>query len=145
MHAGNPQAYYTVAWTKEDERRAGVKRGDPAGQSYWEFLNIALAMDMWADEFTQRSLTLLGDSTAALQDFLDMKGNTSMLPIAREVAWRRQVRRWQFQVAHLPKEQNVLADALSRMSQPGTSSALPPELAGASRVHVCTSTFWHLL
>ena len=38
-----------------------------------------------------------------------------MNAIARELAWRRIIRRWQYLLKHLPAEQNDEADALSRL------------------------------
>ena len=35
--------------------------------------------------------------------------------IAREIAWRRIVKKWQYLLQHLPAEQNDEADALSRL------------------------------
>ena len=39
-----------------------------------------------------------------------------------------------FGVSHLASEANVLADALSRLAQPGTSSSMPSALVGASEL-----------
>ena len=38
-----------------------------------------------------------------------------MNAIAREMAWRRIVRQWQYSLTHLPAELNDEADALSRL------------------------------
>ena len=43
---------------------------------------------------------------------------------------------WRFAVSHLPSESNTLADALSRVAQPGKASRLPAEVAGAAEVLV---------
>eukprot|EP00972_Heterocapsa_arctica_P031240 4600139-Heterocapsa_arctica.AAC.1 len=56
---------------------------------------------------------------AALSDAISLRGKGSvpgMNIIARELAWRKASFGWQYAVAHLPKELNVLADALSRVA-----------------------------
>ncbi len=60
---------------------------------------------------------------AALSDAISLRGKGAvpgMNVIARELAWRKAACGWQYRVAHLPKELNVLADALSR------AASVPP-------------------
>eukprot|EP00972_Heterocapsa_arctica_P108670 16001648-Heterocapsa_arctica.AAC.2 len=60
---------------------------------------------------------------AALSDAIAFRGKGTvpgMNVIARELAWRKAAFGWQYAVAHLPKELNVLADALSR------AASVPP-------------------
>ena len=61
---------------------------------------------------------VLGDNTAALSSALALKGKGVMLAVARELSWRQSRRKWAFDVAHLPSEYNVVADALSRTAAP---------------------------
>ena len=57
-----------------------------------------------------------GDNLGALSVALKLTSTTAaMNTIARELAWRRIVRRWQYLLKHLPAEQNDEADALSRL------------------------------
>ena len=50
---------------------------------------------------------------AALNDAMKLKGRGAMNAVAREIAWRRVALQWRFRTMHLPKEINLLADALS--------------------------------
>ena len=54
--------------------------------------------------------------------------------LARELFVRKAREQWFFGVSHLASEANVLADALSRLAQPGTSSSMPSALVGASEL-----------
>ena len=85
------------------------------------------------------SVAVLGDNTAALSDALALKGKGIMLAVARELSWRQPRRKWSFDVGHLPAEHNVVADALSRTTDPkgcawparalaSAASAKPPKL-----------------
>ena len=59
---------------------------------------------------------MLGDNVAALQAALALTGRGSFNAVAKEIAWRKARRGWRFEVGHLPKEANLLADALSRQA-----------------------------
>ena len=48
---------------------------------------------------------------------LDLKGKGSELAVAREVAWRKARRGWEYALGHLPTEKNNIADALSRLAE----------------------------
>ena len=103
-------------------------------QSFWEFFTMVLALVLWADAYTTCSLSVLGDSTSALQAALNLSGRREMVALAREVA-RRQIRgQWQFQVGHLPAEHNLFADALSRRFHP-SPVPFPEALASARERH----------
>ena len=56
--------------------------------------------------------------------------------VAKEVAWRKARRGWRFEVGHLPKEANLLADALSRQAAacPDPIAFPAQALASAKRV-----------
>ena len=54
--------------------------------------------------------------------------------LARELFVRKAKEQWFFGVSHLASEANVTADALSRLSQPGTSSSQPPSTVGAAEL-----------
>ena len=105
----------------------------PKFQSYWEFATVALALLTWAGRHRAHALAVLSDNTSALQDALHLKGNKQMLPIARELAWRRARFGWRYEVGHLPSEHNVLADALSRLFAPDAST-IPSELRAAREI-----------
>ena len=81
-------------------------------------LAIALALCTWLGRWPSVALALLNVNVSALQLTLELKGKTGMLAIARELAWRKARFNWNFEVAHLPTQQNKLADALSRIHDP---------------------------
>ena len=73
----------------------------------------------------------MGDYLGALNDALSLNStSTGMNSVAREIAWRRIVRRWQYSVKHPPAEFNDEADALSRL-QAAPPRSFRSELAQA--------------
>ena len=90
-----------------------------------------LALIVWGDTYTEECITVLGDSTSALQDALNLSGRREMIAVAREVAWRQIRGSWKFKVGHLPAEYNLVSDALSRRYAP--SSVSLPRLLSAAR------------
>ena len=56
--------------------------------------------------------------------------------IARELFILKARHNWRYAVAHLPSESNVLADALSRVAQPGRPSIPPAEVLEAAEVPI---------
>ena len=84
----------------------------------------------------KRGLVFFGDNTASLQIALSGKAKAEMGALARELFVRRARHDWQYSVAHLPSESNVLADTLSRLHQPGPRPGFPVELVGAAEVRL---------
>ena len=95
-----------------------VRLWDTAFQTFWEFCSLLLALCTWGDQFTDNTVAVLGDNTAALQSALSLQGRGALVHVARELTWRMARRGWQFRVGHLPSEYNVIADALSRVADP---------------------------
>ena len=79
-------------------------------------------------------LCFLGDNIASLNLALDGKAKGNIVSLARELAVSKARDDLMFSVAHLPAESNLLSDALSRLAQPGKSSAMPSQLVGAAEV-----------
>ena len=130
---GVAHEYFAYTWDPNEILVWEVRVGDPAFQSFWEFLTLLMTLVQWGHWFVQEAVTILGDNTAALQDALDLKGRGAMLAVARELAWRKARHRWAFVVAHLPSEDNTTADALSRIASP-ESAAMPLSVAHALRL-----------
>ena len=84
----------------------------------------------------KQGLVFFGDNTASLQIALSGKAKHEMGALARELFIRRARQDWRYAVAHLLSEANTLADALSRLHQPGQRPAFPQELVGAAEVHL---------
>ena len=109
----------------------------------WSSLRLLLALRRY--EEVRPGLTYFGDNVASLQMALKGKAKGWEGALARELFVLKARHNWKFAVAHLPSESNVLADGLSRISQPGRSSSLPPEVLGAAEVPVPhLSTIWTL-
>jgi hypothetical protein len=144
QHNGRPTEYACWAWNDKSSSDLQMPIGDPAAQSFWEFLTIALALTLWGPGFIKEPLAVLSDSTSALQDALDLKGKKEMLAVAQELSWRQARGRWWYEVGHLPAEQNDDADALSRLAAPERKT-LPASLRNATeRQGPEAEDFWKL-
>ena len=110
----NIYEYFSVAWSKKTAAALQVVPGLPKYQTFWEFLTLLLALMVWANDFKQSQLAVLGDNTGALTNALQLKGKGILAAVAREVAWRRERFNWAFAVGHVPSELNIVPDALSR-------------------------------
>ena len=73
-----------------------------------------------------------------LQLALSGRAKKEMGALARELFIRRVRGDWKFSVGHLPSEHNTVADALSRLSEPGTARQLPQVLKCCAEVRVPT-------
>ena len=81
-------------------------------------------------------LTYFGDNTASLGMALRGKARGAEGALARELFVLKARHNWRFAVSHLPSESNGLADALSRLAQPGRTAPVPIEVRGATEVPV---------
>ena len=115
---GNIERYFAVVWDGSEAVHLGVRIGEPAFQTFWEFCTLLLSLVVWGKHFTQNTVIIYGDNTAALANALNLKGRGILLHVAREIAWRQARRGWKFETAHLPSEHNSIADALSRITDP---------------------------
>ena len=110
-----PMEYFFVQWEADTLQRFHAETGNPALQSLWEFLTLLLVLVCWGQRYTFQTLLIESDNMAALNDAMKLKGRGAMNAVAREMAWRRVALQWHFRTKHLPKEINLLADALSRL------------------------------
>ena len=113
--------HFSCQWTVKDASHLGIKIGEPAGQTFWEYATLLIGLAIWGSQFTVESLAVLGDNTGSLQDALHLKGRGALLALSRELSWRRARYGWRFAVGHVPSEYNDVADALSRLG------AVPPK------------------
>jgi len=118
LQGSQPIEYFSVVWDEGILRRIGATQGDSRWQSVWEFVTLLLSLLLWGHLSAESLLCILGDNIAALQLALTLKGRGHMLTISREISWRKIRFNWHFGVQHLPKDQNTVADALSRMYAP---------------------------
>ena len=112
------ERYFAVVWDGSEAVHLGVRIGEPAFQTFWEFCTLLLSLVVWGKHFRQNTVVIYGDNTAALANALNLKGRGILLHVAREIAWRQARRGWKFETAHLPSEHNSIADALSRITDP---------------------------
>ena len=89
----------------------------------------------------------LGDSTAALQEAVDLKGRGALETPSQVLAVLRCRDNLTIPVAHLANEANTAADALSRLEAPeGNRKTFPPALAKAERASARPiSHLWELV
>ena len=69
--------YVFLQWRDRDVKALGVTVGDSKYQSFWEFLMVLIALIVWGDRFVDEEVAVIGDSTSALQDALQLKGPRS--------------------------------------------------------------------
>ena len=69
--------YVFLQWRDRDVKALGVTVGDSKCQSFWEFLMVLIALIVWGDRFVEEEVAVIGDSTSALQDALQLKGPRS--------------------------------------------------------------------
>ena len=117
----------------DDMAHLDVRIGEPSAQCFLEFLALFICLELWGSAFVQTALQVVGDNTGALEAALQLKGAGPMLAIARELAWRKARRRWQYSVGHLATAANRLPDALSRLHDP-MPATFPRALKSARRV-----------
>ena len=87
----------------------------------------------WGEEHAEEGIHLLGDNLAALNGAISLRGRSTLANITKEMAWRKVRFGWRFAADNLPSENNLLADALSRLSAPGAErKEMPDELRHAS-------------
>ena len=90
-------------------------------------------------------LAFLGDNTASLQLAISGRAKGAMGSLARELFIRRVKGDWKYSVGHLPSEHNSIADALSRLHEPGHPRELPEALKGCADVHALSlGQLWSL-
>ena len=110
--------YFSIVWDGEEAKHLHVVPGDSRHQTFWEYATLLLCLMTWGDNFTKESVLVVGDNTGSLSNALSLKGKGDLLAISRELSWCQARRHWQFSVGHLPSEHNVVADALSRRTDP---------------------------
>ena len=127
--------------TSHDEDVLGHKRGEHEGQQGFEALGLLVAMRIWAPLWRDKrvKLHIRNDNVGALTVFSSCKGKSvPMNAIAREYALdiADGVHEPDL-VQHLPGICNVVADSLSRRTDPAYAKTwtLPTFLVNAKHVH----------
>jgi hypothetical protein len=134
-HDRTPLQYYADPLGPLDFKRFKANQGDSSGQQVWEALNVLCAVRLWAPLIKEMRATvrIRADSVTALQMATKLSSRTPALNgIGAELALTLET----FDIAetfqeHLPGAINRIADALSRLNQPGSKGKVPLVLAGA--------------
>ena len=109
-------AYTHFTWQEHTLRTLKAKIGDCRFQTAFEFATLFIVADTFSEMISEEGALIRGDNLGALSVALKLSSTTpAMNVIARELAWRRIVRHWQYLLKHLPAEVNDEADALSRL------------------------------
>ena len=131
LKEGRPARYFVCSWKQADFDHLGISVGDCAAQTFFEVLVLVLAVELWGK--ASKPAAILGDNLGTLQEALDLKGKGALASLAQALAVVVASRTLSLTVAHLPTEANVIADALSRQSDP--DSLLPwPFAPGQERL-----------
>ena len=140
-----PVRCFACRWRERDFKGMNVTVGSSASQTFFEVLAVVLAIEVWCVDASPT--ILLGDNVAALQETLDLKGKGPQEPLAQALALLRCSRTLRLTVAHLASEANLLADALSRQSEPGNTKPWPFRAGSAVCVDkpLRPSTLWKLV
>ena len=137
---GQIVSYFSTDLSDEELLLLGVSRGDSASQQVVEALAVLVALRTWAHRWSnQRALIhVQSDSISALVISQTLKtGGKGAGIIAREIALDIAHAVYVPHIAeHVPGDDNVIADALSRKYAPGYSFTLPMCLADVEEVAI---------
>ena len=113
---GIAEKYTHFAWKPSTLKVLRAQVGDCRSQTAFEFTTLLLLMITFSDVLSTSGAIIKGDNLSSLNEALRLKSTTAcMNTVSREIAWRKVVHRWQFELHHLPAEMNDEADALSRL------------------------------
>jgi len=134
---GVVQEWLADVFRPEEVKRLQIQVGSAKTQATVEALAILVALRTWWPRWSviRAAITVESDSAAALGALGKLASPSPAInAIAREVALDVAVSRYGIDVwAHLPGTENVLADALSRLSEPGASYCIPEVLTDIPR------------
>ena len=135
--AGELQQFFSVQWSPADETLLDAKIGDAGSQALWEAYIILLALQTWLSPESQGAVKLQGDASGILQAFVRRSAASPKVnAVVRELALELALNHRCLEGLHLYSEENKIADALSRLFEPGAEAILPKELHQAIQVQV---------
>ena len=132
-------AYFYDVISKHDQEILGCTAGDSKGQQVFECLATLVALRLWKAFWHSRRVRLMvradNVTTLTLVRKLRVKG-PALTKIAQEMALDVAWSTYEPDILeHTPGCQNVLADLLSRIHEPGTKLTLPSHLKKADRYY----------
>ena len=130
---GVPVSYWHDAWTDEDLNKFGLERGDCRGQAVWEALALLVSLRIWSGAWRDQvaGLEVRSDSKAALGAFEKERSKSPLInAIAREISLDMALATFAPRLffGHVAGKENIWADALSRLAEPGADVCLPAAL-----------------
>ena len=115
-----PDMYVVATWTQDDELLLGARIGDPASQAVWEAFMVLLAVRHFVSARTRGKITVVGDALGVWHGLAKFSAKSpSINEVAKELAMYLAPLGHEICGIHVWSEANVLADALSRLSQGG--------------------------
>eukprot|EP00435_Cladocopium_sp_Y103_P027100 s2345_g6.t1 len=135
-----------VAWWADvlqpcDLAPLNAAAGDPAWQSEWELMAVAISITVFGPQLLSQAVHLTTDNTGVLHIALNLRASSpGMVTLAAELACGlRQFDIDLQQGGHVRSAANYLADALSRLSK---GAAVPVQLAPVPRILTGSRDTW---
>ena len=130
---GMPVAWWADEIQEWDLALLGAKTEDPAWQSEWELLAVAISARLFGPQIASQAVHLTTDNTGVLHTALNLRASSpGMVAVAAELACvLRQFDIDLRQGNHVRSAANYLADALSRLSR---GAAVPALLVPVTRL-----------
>ena len=99
--------YTHFTWDKFSLKVLKAVNGSSDYRTSFEYLTLFMVAVTFDQELSSSGALIRGDNLGALNDALSLKSTApGMNSIARELSWRKIVRRWQNSLKHLPAELN---------------------------------------
>ena len=139
-----PVAWWADEIQEWDLALLGARTGDPAWQSEWELLAVAISVKPFGSQIASQAVHLTTDNTGVLHTALNLRASSpGMVAIAAELACvLRQYDVDLRQGDHVRSAANYLADALSRLSR---GAAVPALLVPVTRLDTGSrETWWNI-
>ena len=134
---GPPDAFVCTQWTPEDEQLLFTVRGDPAHQATWEAFMALLAIRHFVTLESRGKIVLVGDALGVWYSLVRMKAKaTKINEIAKELALHLAPQGHELVGIHVWSEENVLADAPSRIGEVQRSHAQARKFAPCAHGNV---------
>ena len=137
-HDGRAIEWLSTDWGRTETEQLGADVGSHKWQATYEALAVLVAVRAFSGSWGEEFLDLgIGSDSMATLGALE-KGRSSspgMNRIVREITLDEALSTNGFALVlrHLPAKENLLADALSRLGEPGSGAVVPPELAQLPR------------
>ena len=113
-----PNSFVSTVWTREDEVLLHTVRGAPLHQATWEAFMVLLAIRHHVSPVLREKIILVGDALGVWYGMVRMSAKSQKInEVAKELALHLALLGHELVGIHVCSEVNVIADALSRMSQ----------------------------